>query len=75
MDLEKIDEATLALLYLGVNLDNWRTWKSLDWDTLERLHEKGYISNPVTKAKSVGFSEEGLEQSKQAFERLFGPIA
>ena len=75
MDLEKIDEATLALLYLGVNLDNWRTWKSFDWDTLERLHEKGYISNPVTKAKSVGFSEEGLEQSKQAFERLFGPIA
>lgn len=71
MDKEKIDEAVLALLYLGVH-DGFRTWKSFDWDALERLHEKGLISNPVGKAKSVAFSDEGLRRSKKAFMRLFG---
>lgn len=72
MDIDKVDEAVLALLYLGVHSDGARTWKSFDWDAMERLHEKGLISNPVGKAKSVAFSEEGLKQSKEAFTRLFG---
>ena len=72
MDVDKIDEAVLALLYPGAHYDGARTWKSFDWDALERLHEKGYISNPVGKAKSVAFSEEGFERSKEAFTRLFG---
>lgn len=71
MDEEKIDEAVLALLFLGVH-DGFRTWKSFDWDAMERLHEKGLISNPVGKAKSVEFSEEGLRRSEQSFMRLFG---
>ncbi len=71
MEEEKIDEAVLALLYLGVH-DGFRTWKSFDWDAMERLHEKGLISNPVGKAKSVAFSEEGLRRSEEAFMRLFG---
>ena len=49
-----------------------RSWKSFDRDAMERLHEKGYISNPVSKAKSVAFTEEGWERSKEAFQRLFG---
>lgn len=72
MDKEKINEAVLALLYLGANNDGTRTWKSFDWDAMERLHEKGYISNPVGKAKSVAFTEEGWERSRETFERLFG---
>jgi hypothetical protein len=40
-DTEKIDRAVLALLYLGTH-DEWRTWKSFDWDAMGRLHEKGY---------------------------------
>jgi hypothetical protein len=35
------------------------------------LHEKGYISNPATKAKSVAFTEEGARLSKKLFEKLF----
>jgi hypothetical protein len=35
------------------------------------LHEKGYISNPATKAKSVAFTEEGARLSKPLFEKLF----
>ena len=46
LDPEKIDRAVLALLSLGLHEDN-RTWKGFDWDAMNRLHEKGYISDPV----------------------------
>ena len=42
---DKIDEAVLALLYLGIferdPMMGARTWKSFDWDAMERLHRKG----------------------------------
>ena len=69
-DTDKIDDAVLALLYLNLH-DGHRTWKSFDWDAMDRLHAKGYISNPVGKAKSVVFSEEGLKQSELLFKKLF----
>jgi hypothetical protein len=55
IDKEKVDEITLALLYLTTFKDRLglRAWKSLDWDVLNRLHDSGYIHDPVTKAKSV----------------------
>lgn len=74
-DEDKIDEYTLALLYL-VTHERYeglgaRAWKGFDWDTLDRLHTKGYISNPVGKAKSVGMSEEGFLRAKELFEQHF----
>jgi hypothetical protein len=39
---------------------------------MSRLHAKGMISDPVGKAKSVVFSEEGLRQSERLFNELFG---
>ena len=57
IDTDRIDEATLALLYLGLH-DRWRAWKGFDWDSLDRLHAKGMISNPASKAKSVVFTDE-----------------
>jgi Domain of unknown function (DUF6429) len=45
LDQDKIDDVVLALLYLGLH-DGARAWKSFDWDAMDRLHEKGYISNP-----------------------------
>ena len=73
MDCDKIDDCTLALLYLVAIEDKYgaRAWKSFDWETMNRLHEKGYISNPKSKAKSVAFSEEGLARSQELFEKLF----
>jgi hypothetical protein len=72
---DKIDEYTLALLYLVTHERHEglgaRAWKGFDWDSLNRLHEKGYISNPVGKAKSVGMSEEGFLKAKELFERHF----
>ena len=48
-----------------------RAWKSHDWDILNRLHEKGYTDDPVSKAKSVMLTDEGAEQSKRLFEKHF----
>jgi hypothetical protein len=52
IDSDRIDEAGLALLYLGLH-DRYRAWKGFDWDAMGRLHAKGFISNPASKAKSV----------------------
>lgn len=70
IDQEKIDEAALALLYLTLHSGD-RAWKSLDWDVMNRLHEKGFIQNPVGKAKSVVFTQEGLKESERLFHQLF----
>ena len=74
LNLEKIDRAVLALLFLGLHEDS-RTWKGFDWAAMNRLHEKGYISDPVGKAKSVIFTEEGLRESERLIQELFGAIA
>ena len=60
-DQDKVDEVTLALLWLTSFKDpvGVRAWKGQDWDTMERLHAKGFISDPKSKAKSVVLSEEG----------------
>ena len=71
LDHAKIDDSVLALLCLGLH-DGARTWKGFDWDVMDRLHERGYISDPRSKAKSVVFTEEGLERSRQLLETLFG---
>jgi hypothetical protein len=69
IDQDMVDQAVLALLSLGRH-EGDRTWKAFDWDTMNRLHQKGYITDPVGKAKSVLFTEEGLRES----ERLFGVL-
>lgn len=73
-DTEKIDEAALALLYLTLH-DGDRAWKSLDWDILDRLHSKGFISSPIGKAKSISLTEEGLKDAARLCEALFGQKA
>ena len=74
IDENKIDDAALALLYLTMHNDSGgvRAWKNLDWDAMDRLYEKGYISNPQSKAKSVAVTAEGEERSKELYFRLFG---
>ena len=74
LDYDKIDDAVLALLYLGLH-DGSRAWKGFDWDAMDRLHKKGYISHPRSKARAVVFTEEGLEQARRLLEMLFGKHA
>jgi hypothetical protein len=71
LDSAKIDNAVLALLYLGLH-DGDRAWKGFDWDAMDRLHQQGYIDDPRTKAKSIVLAEDGLERSKRLLEDLFG---
>jgi hypothetical protein len=51
--------------------DGCRAWKSLDWNSLNRLHEKGLIESPVNKAKSVVLTPKGLAGSERLFDALF----
>lgn len=69
-DENKVDEMVLALLCLTPAGDG-RAWKSHDWDAMDRLHKKGYISDPKSKAKSVVLTEEGERMSRELFERHF----
>ena len=70
IDEDKIDEAALALMYLTLH-DHFRAWKQIDWEVTHRLHEKGLICDPVSKAKSVVLTKEGLKQSEALFNKLF----
>jgi hypothetical protein len=76
IDYDKIDDFTLALLYLVTSVSEYgsRAWKSFDWDTLDRLHKKGYISDPNSKALSFVVSPEGLARAKGLFETLFTKV-
>jgi len=69
IDTQRIDEAVLALLHYGLH-DGNRAWKSFDWEVMDRLHEKGFISRPGA-AKSVLLTEQGLKESQRLFEALF----
>ena len=70
LDDDKIDEAVLALLLLGRH-DGDRAWKGFDWDAMNRLHEKGFISDPRGKAKSVVFTEEGINEAERLLKKMF----
>jgi hypothetical protein len=70
---DRVDEMVLALLYLTMSDEKpgFRAWKGHDWEALDRLHAKGYISDPKSKAKSVVVSEEGAQRAQQLFKKHF----
>ena len=70
LDTDKIDQAVLALLSLGRH-EVYRVWKSFDWEVMNRLHAKGYITDPVSKARSVLLTEEGTRESERLLRELF----
>ena len=73
-DEEKLEQVVLALFQMNLSDDSGRrAWKSLPWSVMDSLHQKGYISDPATKNKSVWLSEEGAKLSKELFEKLFAP--
>jgi hypothetical protein len=69
-DTDRVDEVVLALMYLTLH-DEVRSWKGFDWEALNRLHEKGLIGDPVSKAKSVVLTEEGMAESERLFWKYF----
>ena len=75
-DQEKVDEMVLALLYLGMFSERSvrRAWKSFDWAALDRLHAKGYISNPKSAAKSVVLNDSGAKLAESLFKQHFATV-
>lgn len=73
-DRDKVDEMILALLYLTSSQDKYatRAWKGLDWQAMDRLHQKGYIGDPRGKSASVEVTPEGAKFSKELFFKYFG---
>lgn len=74
LDAEKLEQTVLALLHLNSFDDRSgvkRAWKAFPWDVMDRLHEKGFISDPKSKSKSVWLSEEGARLSEKLCEKWF----
>jgi Domain of unknown function (DUF6429) len=70
INTDAVDEVILALLYLTLH-DHHRAWKGFDWEALNRLYERGFIRDPINKAKSVALTEEGLRESERLFKQYF----
>lgn len=68
-DDQKVDAAVLALMHLTLH-DEVRAWKGFPWEATARLHERGFIENPVNKAKSVVLTEQGLAEAERMFKEL-----
>jgi len=75
-DRDKVDELTLALPYLVMRNRQEgcgaRAWKGFEWDTMNRLHAKGWISDPRQKAKSIQVTEEATRKAEEASRKHFG---
>ena len=59
-------DLVLALMHLTLH-DECRAWKSYDWDVMNALCERGFISNPRSRAKSVSLTAEGLARSREMY--------
>ena len=70
LDTDKLAETALALLSLTIH-DHGRVWKTLDWDVLDLLHEKGWLVEAQTKAKSVVLTEEGERLAREFLRKHF----
>lgn len=70
IDTDRIDDAILALLYLGLHDQN-RAGNGFDREALGRLHAKGMIADPAVSPESVILEPEGLRRSKELFESMF----
>lgn len=75
VDEQKLAEAALAILGLTAHRFHTQTraWKGMDWDLLAVLHQRGWIEDPVGKAKSVALTEEGERLTREFLDRHFSP--
>lgn len=75
-DKDKVDDMVLALLYITSSHDRYgtRAWKGFDVAVLERLFEKGHISDPQIKSPTLVLSEEGANLSEALFLKHFGNV-
>jgi hypothetical protein len=70
-DDKLMEDAVLALL-AALSSDDGNAWKGFDFEIMNRLHEQGFISNPVNRNKSIWLTDEGMQRGRKIAERLFG---
>ena len=72
-DKDKVDEMTLALMYLVMSKkhEGGQAWKCFDLQTMDRLKQKGWISDPKGKSPSVGVTAEGMKKAEELFRKHF----
>ena len=70
LDTQKLCEAGSALLSL--TLHGGRVWKGLDWSLMDLLFEKGWLTDPKSKAKSVVLTDEGERLAREFLRKHFG---
>ena len=75
-DKDKVDEMTLALLYLVTSqrqgAPGAQAWKAFDSDTIKRLYRKGFMEEPKIKSITLNLNEEGYKKSEELFLKYFG---
>jgi hypothetical protein len=73
-DEHRVQDTVLALMHLTAHKDTfgWRAWKGFPWEATDGLYERGLISDPKSKSKSVALSDEGAQLAEQLFQELFG---
>ncbi|BAO90476.1 DUF6429 family protein [Caballeronia cordobensis] len=66
-----LDDAVLVFLHLTLH-DHNRARKGFDWECLNRLYERGFIGDPVSKTKFVILTNDGLRKNpERLFRQLF----
>ena len=65
---ERAGDLVLALMQLTLHEER-RAWKSFDWDVMNDLFERGFITDPRRKAKSVLLTDEGLARSEEMYRK------
>jgi hypothetical protein len=69
---DRAGDLVLALMQLTLH-DECRAWKSYDWDVMNHLHERGFITDPRSKAKSVVLTDKGLARSREMYVKFLDP--
>ena len=72
-DTAKVEEAVLGLLGV-VEFENGRVWKRFDFDVMDSLYSKRYITDPKSHRESVYLTEEGLAVAKRLANEHFDLI-
>jgi len=72
-DKDKVDEMTLALLWLVMwdDVVGARAWKGFDCETMDRLYQRGLTCDPRGKAQSAAVTPEGRQKAEELSRRHF----
>jgi hypothetical protein len=63
---ERAGDLVLAMMQLTLHEER-RAWKSYDWEVMNDLFDRGFITDPRSKAKSVVLTDEGLARSREMY--------